>query len=105
MDGLARWDSLGDATDVSDVDLSLHFLFVHIVDGLIRDDEHALLRPVIHINFLHHGGIDKRLYDNAQTILERNLKRRTLSNQAHERPIVLKVDVVAHRRQIHICSC
>ena len=50
----ARWHGLRDAADVVDVDDALDFFLVDVYDGVVGDGDHALLRPLKHVDFLHH---------------------------------------------------
>jgi len=53
--------SLGDTPDVKDCNLTLNLLLVDVVDGLVGDGDHALLRPLVHVDLLHHRGVEQRV--------------------------------------------
>ena len=50
----ARRHGLRDAADFVDLDLALDLFLVDVVDGVVGDGDHALLRPLKHVDFLHH---------------------------------------------------
>ena len=53
------WDSLGDAANVVDGDHTLDLLLVDVEDGVVRDGNHTLLRPLELVNLLDQRGVNK----------------------------------------------
>ena len=60
LGGAATWrHRLCDASDLDDLDATLDFLLVNVVDTDVGDCEHALLRPLKLIDLLNHCRIDQ----------------------------------------------
>ena len=58
--GAATWrHRLCDASDLDDLDATLDFLLVNVVDADVGDCEHALLRPLKLVDLLNHCRIDQ----------------------------------------------
>ena len=57
----AWWYSLREATNVFDHDSALDLLLVDVVDGVVGDGEHALLRPLKLIDLFNHCRVHKRV--------------------------------------------
>ena len=83
----ALWHRLRDASDVVDEYDTLDFFVVDVDDSAVGDCDHALLRPPIHVNFLHHRGVYKGVS----------------SNELHEGVMSAEIDVVFLSGEPHWC--